>query len=65
MGEELEQLRASLEATRSVVKGAIRALRSASQFLADLDERIVAVERTAEEAQRDGRHEYAGSAAGE
>lgn len=65
MSGELEELHASMEATRSVVKGAIRALRSANQFLTDLDERLDAVaQRTAEEAQRDGRDEYRRAAAG-
>jgi hypothetical protein len=57
MSEELQQLQAAVVATRGVVKASIRSLRTATQFLADLDERIdnaIAAQTTAqpEEAQR-------------
>ncbi|MEK6252797.1 MAG: hypothetical protein AABM43_12880 [Actinomycetota bacterium] len=52
MDEELEQARKALGATRGVVKASQRSLRTCSQFLADLDGRLAALDRTAEEAQR-------------
>lgn len=57
-GEELRDARQALAATRSVVKATQRSCRTALQFLADLDERLDALENAQpEEAQRDGQED--------
>lgn len=51
---ESDQLRASITATRTHLKGTIRSLRGLLQFLSDLEERFDALENAQpEEAQRD------------
>lgn len=55
--EESDELRASIRATRSVVKAAMRANRTALQFLADLEEKLD--DAQPEEAQRDHSRELA------
>ncbi len=59
MDGDLDELRASVQATRANVRASIRSLRTTGQFLADLEDRIDAVvaSRTAEEAQRYGTEE--------
>lgn len=55
--DERSELRRSITATRTHVKGTMRSLRGALQFLTDLEERLDALENAQpEEAQRD--HEY-------
>jgi hypothetical protein len=64
MDEELHELRRSLNATRSVVKASMRSLRTCSQFLAALDERLEALENAQpQEAQRNGYDRHTTSAA--
>jgi hypothetical protein len=52
---ELDDLRESLNASRVVLRGTIKTLRTTLQFLADLEERIDALANAQphEEAQRD------------
>lgn len=54
---DIEELRRSIQATRSVVKAAMRANRTALQFLADLEEKLN--DAQPEEAQRDHSRELA------
>lgn len=59
MANELEEARKALTATRGVLRASQRSLRTSLQFLADLEERLTALERTAEEAQRHGSRDEA------
>lgn len=53
-----EELRRHLSATRSTVKAAMRALRTANQFLADLEERLDALEHSQPKGAQNGAGSY-------